>query len=349
MTRGNLLCGLILTAFAWAAEPAALRAADEPEGRAPRIGVILRFQAHKATYVPGSRNPERNFARAERFFCRHAPSLASRPGRWRKENQLWRLVQMLENGGFRARLEAMLVRFHRSTAVIRMQLGATSRCWPGVETLEGGRKVLMLEDDTLVRACRSDGDLQALLLHELAHLVDRSEHEREYGAIPESQGHLPREVLTPSMALFEGWADYWSLSSGSEALAALARRPAQDLCLRLEGGRSPTGLPLELDRPRLADYVSNALTVGNILDALAHLPPRDEALWSAVEAIWKVRSPTIADVLAVYLQRNPEQRGSVRAMVVRQTGRCGSVLEISRLLAGLLPRGVTRSGCPRRR
>ncbi|MBI4871540.1 MAG: hypothetical protein HY814_08230 [Candidatus Riflebacteria bacterium] len=349
MTRGNLLCGLILTAVAWAAEPAAVRAAGEPEGSAPRIGVILRFQAHQAIYVPRSRDPERNFARAERFFRRHAPSLASRPGRWRNENQLWRLVQMLEDGGFRARLEAMLVRFHRSTAVIRMQLGATSRCWPGVETLEGGRKVLMIEDDTLARACRSDGDLRALLLHELAHLVDRSEHKRDYGAVPESQGHLPREILTPSMALFEGWAHYFSLSSGSEELATLARRPAPDVYLRLERGRSQTGPRLNLDRLRLADQVSTALIVGNILDALAHLPPGDEALWSAVEASWRVRDPTIAEVLAAYLRRNPEQRGPVRAVVVHQTGRCGSVLETSRLLAGLLPRGVARSGCPRRR
>lgn len=346
MTRRTLLsCTLLLAVAVGTSGPHASCEASDAS-----IGLILRCQDHRVFYIPGSRDSEYALSQAERFFRRHAPSLASRPGRWRRESRAWRLVELLEDTAFRTHLEKSLMRFNRKTALIRLELSATSDRWPGVETRENGRRVLMIEDDTLARACHTDGDLRALLLHELAHMVDQGRRSQDDNVMEDSQLHGPRDVLTPTDALLEGWADYWMRSSGvagSEKFEELWHQPVPFLFVRTAMAHDQDGKQLPLAALNLSDYVSNALAVSHILAELAQMPPGESSMCEAVETSWRTENPTLADVLAAFLQKNPQLRQLVRDAVTRWTDHRGSVYEVSRLLAGLLPRGVARDRCPR--
>ena len=182
--------------------------------------------------------------------------------------------------------------------------------------------------------------IEETLLHELAHTADASPRDSlGYGA---DGNHRGDDVLSPTGAFCEGWADY---QSQFQPAGWEDRGPAASLQVPLLGRVAETEaagvhvLVAPWDRSAGVLILANELGVAGVLTMLASLPPGRDAVDAAFVATQTVRSRTLADFLGAYLKAHPETRAMVRMVLQVCSAGVGDAAFYEALLAGRLPAG----------
>lgn len=209
---------------------------------------------------------------------------------------------------------------------------------------EGGVRAVYMGEAGLGK--RSD-DFDTFM-HELGHVGDETSCGAGYG--PDG-GHRMSEILPPTSAFTEGWAQYQAAHLPGRRRSILADPPELSLETEVsedEEGSSPDYVTvLEGDRT-LNDYLANEARVGSILTALDALPPGREG----VEAVFletREDCRSIASIVGAYLEEHPELADEVRELLREWTDDVGDARDYEQLMAGILPRCQDPKKLPRSR
>lgn len=209
---------------------------------------------------------------------------------------------------------------------------------------ENGNKAVYMGEAGLGR--RSD-DFDTFM-HELGHVGDETSCGAGYG--PDGS-HRMSEILPPSSAFTEGWAQYQAAHLPGRRQGILADPPELSLETEVtddEGEAEAEYVTVELEDRTLNDYLGNEARVGSILTALDALAPGREG----VEAVFletREDCRSVASIVGAYVEEHPELTDDVRRILRDWTDDVGSEREYEQVLAGILPRCLAPRDLPRSR